>query len=201
MKKILESGKYNLGPDSEGYIPLLETIEGGHLEAFILLRNYGANVYIDVPILGTCLHFAVYHDAINIAEYLLNTTKFRSWTRKNLYHDTPLHTAVYMRRFDFIHLFNKYGVDFRSRNVYGQTPLILAASLGDDLIVKILYNMGYSAIDVGKDNRSTIDIMLGLGKAETLFKIGALLKHSDPIDIPGRKRRYSSGFQRLYGNV
>ena len=135
MKKILESGVDPNTSDRDGYIPICEAIEGDHVNAIKLLIQYGADVYISSPNVGTCLHLAVFNNSFRSAKYLIQNTNLRSWIKRKRDGNTPMHDAVSKNQFKMVSMFyNIGGVVNRGdecKNNKGITPLMLATKAGN----------------------------------------------------------------------
>ncbi len=82
---------------------------------------------------------------------------------------------------------DKYGVDFR--NIFNQTPLMIAARLGNDVLVQALIEQG---ADTGRVNNAgfnafqiTLERVAGAGKTCSAHKLGAVygLLEPDGMDV------------------
>ncbi|XP_014234507.1 uncharacterized protein LOC106657483 [Trichogramma pretiosum] len=162
-RKMLRIAKLLLdtGPDSKallnectdsGETALHYAIMNGSRELLTLFLQYGANVNAKNRD-GKCpLFFAIEFENTKIAKLLLKheATIVNSKTNHGI---TPLHEAITQRAEKNVQLLLDYGADVNAKDIYGNTPLHIAARLNYldertmDRIVKLLVDKGADVND------------------------------------------------------
>jgi len=75
-------------------------------------------------------------------------------------------------------IFDKYGVDVNHANIYGETPLILAAHEGDDVNIKCLIDAGANVNVYGRCGESPVSIV---AESDNAFVLQLLLANGAKI--------------------
>ncbi|XP_029968496.1 ankyrin repeat and SOCS box protein 11-like [Salarias fasciatus] len=123
VQLILERGS---SPHADRHLasPIHEAAKKNHQECLQLLLSWGAQVDLELPLVGTPLYCACMSQAADCAEVLLQAG---ADVRLGCGQDSPLHAAVRGGAAQIVALLLDFGADECCRNEDGQTPLDLSA--------------------------------------------------------------------------
>lgn len=165
-----------------------------------LLKNKNIDInYQDPSAEMTPLQMAVSKNNVKICKLLIKAGA--NLELKNKLNNTPLMTAIYDMDFELIKLLVDSGANPNSKNGLREdlTPLMFAASAGNNRIVKLLLKAGADLEILGKDNRTALVLAAYYGKLETvkiLVNFGADITSSG-AGLTGAAAAQENGHQEI----
>jgi len=143
VKLLLDSGVDKDGVNEDGETPLYVAIKHGHSTGVKLLLESGADINKANYDGWVPLDIAVYEGNSAYVKLLLDAGADKDRARNN-YGDTPLNTAISYGYDRIVKLLLDSGANISQQNLYGMTPLHIAAPLYPRRIicVKLLLEAG-----------------------------------------------------------
>jgi len=167
VKQLLDNGAH---PDSQnvyGYTPLLAALSHGHLSVASTLIQRGANVHLSSVEGESAVHFAAIRGDESLVASLLENGAFLNVQDGE--GDTVLHWAVREKTYAMLnYLLQQKHCNSSIANEDGETPLHLAACLGDDLSVDCLlkYNANPTLLDCS--GQTPLDVAMESGEKKVI---------------------------------
>ncbi|XP_032238212.2 transient receptor potential cation channel subfamily A member 1 [Nematostella vectensis] len=155
IKFLLENGSPIDPRDETSSTPLLLATRSGRTEAASLLLESGADVGIRTEALKSCLHVAVQNKHLDTARMLCDKCDADLINAGDRDLRVPLHHAASNAQLEMIKLLLAHGAHLGPRDVFGRTPLHMAAEHGNESCFSTLINDAPADINVADDSGST----------------------------------------------
>lgn len=190
FKKLIEKGNFLYKKDEDGFTLLHHAAFEGNFEIIdILMEN---NIDIDTPANNghTPLSLATEEGHLDLVKKLLKAGAELK-TYKDDLNWTFLHLAIDSENIEMVKFFLNKGIDVNLLDLDGDTPFILAASIGALDIVKYLIENGADMNILNKENQNALHEAVYTGFLDVtkyLIEIGVdknIKNKSDqtPLDI------------------
>uniref|UniRef100_A0A803PHE4 Uncharacterized protein n=1 Tax=Cannabis sativa TaxID=3483 RepID=A0A803PHE4_CANSA len=190
LKKLIETEGVNLDrQDENGFSAAMVAAKIGHLEAFKLLLNAGADMKLRNKHGETALKLSeVNHNRIEFEKLMLKESLEMTIKSPRCHFDS-LHQAVEMGDFDYVRvLITNEGYDVNSIDDDGYTPLMLAAKGGHAKLCELLICLGAklevenhkheTAFSLGKDKNDVVQVIKDKMAKELVLKGARVKKHT-----------------------
>eukprot|EP00026_Physarum_polycephalum_P011812 Phypoly_transcript_12056.p1 GENE.Phypoly_transcript_12056~~Phypoly_transcript_12056.p1 ORF type:complete len:274 (+),score=42.89 Phypoly_transcript_12056:197-1018(+) len=171
VKQLLDNGAH---PDSQnvyGYTPLLAAISRGHLSVASALIQRGANVHLSSVEGESALHFAAIRGDESLVASLLENGAFLNI--QDAEGDTVLHWVVREKTYAMLnYLLQQKHCNSSIPNEDGETPLHLAACLGDELSVDCLLKHNANPTLLDSNGQTPLDLAVESGEKKVIDLLG-----------------------------
>lgn len=179
VKQLLDQGAYPDSQNIHGRTPLLAALTHGHLQIAALLVERGANVHYTTLERESPLHFAAIRGDQSLVQRLLANGAFLNAADDA--GDTALHWVIREQNHTMLgYLLAQKGCNPDIANEDGETPLHLAASLGEDLHVDCLLKHGANATLVDCNGITPLAAALENGEKKVIELLSSFKRPSAP---------------------
>ena len=147
MQVLIDAGADIETKNVDGNSPLLLASISGELTSMTKLVEAGADVRATNAGRSTCLMFAAYHGHTDAVRYLVGLPEV-DLNHQDMSNYTALHFAVEQKHTDVVEVLIDAGADIETKNVDGNSPLLLASISGELTTMTKL-------VEAGADVRAT----------------------------------------------